>query len=131
MIRNVLNAFLEWAKEAINWVLGFILVALGVIVSWLAGLTDIISDWLDDGEENESVIIDPNKALGKQILEVLDERGTKPQSFAEYKKEMEVLEFKKDGTINKVRRVGAESVKERNKFDQDLEDNDGVLRFKK
>ncbi|MBQ3595040.1 MAG: hypothetical protein II981_06505 [Bacteroidales bacterium] len=131
MIKNVLNAFLEWAKEAINWVLGFILVALGVIVSWLAGLTDIISDWLDVGEENESVIIDPNKELGKEILKVLDQKGTKPQSFDAYKKEMEVLEFKKDGTINKVRRVGAESVKERNKFDQDLEDNDGVLRFKK
>lgn len=131
MFENVLNAFFEWAQKAINWVLGFILVALGVIVSWLAGLTDIISDWLDDGEENESVIIDPNKELGKQILKVLDEKGTKPQSFAAYKNEMEVLEFKKDGAINKVRRVGAESVKERNKFDQDLEDNGGVLRFKK
>jgi len=127
MLKEIWNAFCEWASEAWNWLKNFFQRVWERIVSWWSAICDFINDWLED-DDDEVVIIDKNSSLGSDIYRMIQQKQPNKQSVSKYNKQ--ALHFDKNtGELKEVANFEANSVKETDDFERDFRNNNGILRL--
>ena len=127
MLRELWDAFCEWASEAWNWTRNFFQRVWERIVSWWNAMCELIEDWLED-DDDEAVIIDDTSSIGSDIYREICRRNPNRQSVKRYNKQ--ALHFdSKTGELKEVANFGANSVNERDDFERDLQRNNGILRL--
>lgn len=127
MFTSLLEALIEWASSAWNWLQRFFTRLWGFLVSWWGKLKEFVNEALK--EFREIVILDQRHKNGRSLVEAIRKAQPNTVSIDDIENGLVSVSIDGNGDIKKVESLQA-TVQEEDQYDKAAEACGGVLRIK-